>query len=94
MNPTNLMEFKKEVEWWYPHDFMKNLPPELFVGYEASARLSELAREYPSMILSEKRGRFIVRRLDWENTDQFYNRLPKELSDIFDAEHYKQTRLI
>jgi len=35
--------------------------PDLFVGYEASARLSELAKEYPHNIQTKKNGRQMMR---------------------------------
>lgn len=85
---------KKEIEWFYPYDFMREIPNELFVGYEASARLSELTSLYPEMIIAERRGKYIVRKLRLDNIDNFINRLPRELRNIFDAEHYRQTRLI
>lgn len=50
-------------KWFLPHDFMKSSLGELFVGYEASARLSELARDYPDMVESERDGKYIKRRL-------------------------------
>ena len=35
-------------KWWLPQDFMRG--DQYFVGYEAPARLSELAADYPDMI--------------------------------------------
>lgn len=52
--------------WYFPQDFMqKNLGP-CFVGYEASARLSELAKKYPDVFISERDGKYMKRRLDRE----------------------------
>mgnify|MGYP007083469130 CR=1 FL=1 len=48
-------------KWYYPPDFMQN--NHCFVGYEASARLSELAKKYPDEIESDRRGKYIYRRV-------------------------------
>ena len=42
-------------KWWLPQDFMRGGP--YFVGYEASARLSELAADYPEMIETKQEDR-------------------------------------
>ncbi len=52
--------------WWLPKDFMQSHLGDLFVGYEASARLSELASMYPDFIDTEKQGRFKARRINVE----------------------------
>lgn len=67
-------------EWWYPQDFMQEHPSHpLFVGYEASARLSELAKLYPEMIESKKDGKYTVRKLVWSKVHLCYQRMPIEL---------------
>ncbi len=53
--------------WFYPPDFMEESLRNLFVGYEASARFSELAKEYPDLIESRRRGKYFERRLKFEN---------------------------
>lgn len=56
-------------QWWYPPDFM---PPTLelshphFIGYEASARLSELAKDHPGLIESRRKGKYTERRIRME----------------------------
>lgn len=52
--------------WWLASDFMQPGLGELFVGYEASARLSELAKLYPDKIESQQQGKYIARRLKQE----------------------------
>ena len=47
--------------WWLPTDFMKPELGEYFVGYEASARLSELAKQ--NKVESKKIGKYMARRL-------------------------------
>jgi len=51
------------TRWWLPQDFMRPELGELFVGYEASARLSELAKLYPEKIESKRQGKYMARRL-------------------------------
>lgn len=53
-----------DKQWWLPQDFMEN--DEFFVGYEASARLSELAREHEDAIDSVRQGKYIARRIKFE----------------------------
>lgn len=54
---------KDPSAWYYPVDFMSMSLGKLFVGYEASARLSELASDFPEHIESERDGKFIKRRV-------------------------------
>lgn len=68
--------------WFYPPDFMKESLGDYFVGYEASARLSELASKYPDMIESEKRGKYVYRRIKWETYDEWIHKLPNNLRSI------------
>ena len=53
-----------QIKWWYAKDFQHE---PYFVGYEASARMSELARMYPDLIIVEQDGRFRTLRIDWNN---------------------------
>ena len=53
----------KDVVWWYAKNFQQD---PYFVGYEASARMSELANMYPEIIISEKDGRFRTLRINWK----------------------------
>lgn len=65
----------KTKRWWYPVDFMQ-LGASNFVGYEASARLSEIAKKYPDMLASERDGKYMKRRILWENVDTWISQLP------------------
>lgn len=49
------------LRWWLPGDFMKPELGDLFVGWEASARLSELAKM--NMLDTKQEGKFKARRL-------------------------------
>lgn len=63
-----MLSFPK-IEWWKPQDFMQD--DKWFVGYEASARLSELAKMYPEMIESKQDGKYKARRLKLENSQEW-----------------------
>lgn len=71
-----------EKQWWIPPDFMKNNLQEYFIGYEASARLSELASSYPKVFASKKEGKYIARRLNIETMHDWLGSLPKDLRYI------------
>ena len=60
----------KDVVWWYAKNFQQE---PYFVGYEASARMSELANMYPKILLSERDGRFRTLRVLWENKKAIEN---------------------
>ena len=78
-----LMCYNREKrEWFFPPDFMKPELGDLFVGYEASARLSDLARKYPDMIESLKRGKYMYRRIKWEKRGLWIDSLPENLRSI------------
>ena len=53
-----------EKEWWYASDFQKS---PYFVGYEASARMSDIIREYPSLVDVDRDGRFRILRITLNN---------------------------
>lgn len=55
---------RKDVKWWYAKDFQHE---PYFVGYEASARMTELAKMYPEIIIVERDGRFRTLRVNWKN---------------------------
>ena len=51
---------------WYAKDFQH---PPYFVGYEASARMSDLVRMYPEIFIVAKDGRFRTIELNLEEED-------------------------
>jgi len=57
----------KEVKEWTAKDFQNG---KYFVGYEATARMSELATYYPDLIITGKNGRFRTLSINWENTKE------------------------
>src|SRR3990167_8608144 len=74
---------KDSQEWFIPSDFMDPQLDYLFVGYEASARFSELAKKYPDMVQSMPAGKYTKRRIRWETVDQWFSGLPKDLRHAF-----------
>ena len=49
---------------WTAKDFQDG---EFFVGYEATARMSELSKKYPNLLIVGKSGRFRTLSLNLEN---------------------------
>lgn len=54
----------KDKKIWKAIDFQKE---PYFVGYEASARMSELAKIIPEIFTTGKDGRFRTLSINWEN---------------------------
>lgn len=54
----------KDKVWWYAKDFQYG---SYYVGYEATARMSDLIRIYPNVVIAEKDGRFRTLRINWKN---------------------------
>lgn len=52
-------------EWWYAKDFQNG---KYFIGYEATARMSDLIRLYPTLFNVAKDGRFRIISINWDNT--------------------------
>lgn len=71
--------FKK---WWKAQDLMNAGEGHLFIGYEATARLSEIIQEFPQMFEVKKEGRFRLARMRFENGSEWYNTIPKELQSV------------
>lgn len=57
-----MLENKDRI-WWSARDFQSG---KYFVGYEATARMSELVKMFPDMIIWGKDGRYRVIRINWE----------------------------
>lgn len=73
-----LSEALPQKNWWRASDFQKE-QFEIFVGYEATARMSELAKKYPFAFELRQNGRFREMRFRAENARQIYNSIPHEL---------------
>lgn len=59
---------------WTAKDFQSG---KYFVGYEASARMSDLVRMYPDLFIVSKEGRFRVMEINWEEVE-LINELSKK----------------
>lgn len=55
---------------WDARDFQKG---KYFVGYEATARMSELVNMYPTLIIAGKDGRFRTLEINWEDVETINN---------------------
>lgn len=53
----------KNKEVWMATDFQRG---DYFVGYEASARMSDLVRIYPDLFIVDRLGRFRTLSINWE----------------------------
>ena len=65
-----------DKERWYASDFQGG---KYFVGYEASARMSDLLRLYPFLFNIEQDGRFRTMGINWKNNKKVIKALKKEL---------------
>lgn len=68
-----------DKKWWLASDFMKSDLGELFVGYEATARLAELVGENPDMFETERQGRFRAVRMRFETGKEWYEKVNPKL---------------
>lgn len=71
---------------WYAKDFQygKN-----FIGYEATARMSDLIRLYPDILIVGKDGRFRTLEVDWEKEEEI-NDLKEILESIGEEDGYNK----
>lgn len=56
----------KDKKEWKASDFQYG---EYFVGYEASARMSDLLNKYPTLFIVGKDGRFRTLSINWEEKE-------------------------
>jgi len=71
----NAMLKNKDKKYWKAPDFMQG---EYFVGYEASARMSELAKMYSDILTVGKEGRFRTLSVNWEKEKEINDLIQKE----------------
>lgn len=69
-------------EWWLASDFMKPELGELFVGYEATARLAELIGENPDMFETKRIERFRAVRMRFETGKDWYKTISPKLQSM------------
>lgn len=88
------MAKRPNKEWWLPQDFITDDNGFVYVGYEASARLSELAKRYPEMIASQPQGKYLARKIQFDDLVNWLHILPKEYRQVFHITgHTKELRL-
>ncbi len=58
-----MLENPNKIEWT-AKDFQSG---KYFVGYEATARMSDLMRMYPEILIVGRQGRFRTLSINWEN---------------------------
>lgn len=83
----------KSKRWWKSHEVMNAGEADLFIGYEVTARFSELASDYPDMLESKREGKYVIRRMRFETGKQWYYDLPKDLKQVV-TKYYKRDEVI
>ena len=61
----------KDKKTWRATDFQSG---KYFIGYEASARMSDLVRLYPDKFIVGKEGRFRTLQLNWDRIDEEFKK--------------------
>lgn len=84
-----MLRRRHEQKWFYAPDFQKpNMDNEVFVGYEATARISELYQDFPDLIEMKREGKYRYIRIRYENLDGVYSKLPNNVKLIFTDNGY------
>ena len=71
-----------EQEWFYPYDFMPprlGMGDECFVGYEATARLSEIHRGSFKLTEAVRDGKYKKHRLILDNVRAHLHEIPEDM---------------
>lgn len=66
-----------QIKEWYAKDFQSG---KYFVGYEATARMTDLMNKYPNLFIVGKDGRFRTLSINWEEKE-LIDMLKKEIED-------------
>lgn len=64
-----------KVKSWKASDFQSG---KYFVGYEASARMSDLIRKYPFLFKVDRVGRFRTLEMDFKHNKKLIKQMKKE----------------
>lgn len=75
---------RDKTHYFIPPDFMQDGLGELFVGYEASARLSGLDRKYPGLFITIKLDKYMRRKINWAKESEWYPLLPDNLKKVIE----------
>ena len=68
----------RHKQWWRASDFQQPID-NLFIGYEASARMSELSKLYPDAFNIRQNGRFREMQFKFSDAENIQKKLPHEL---------------
>lgn len=78
---------REPKRWFFVYDFMRPDLGELFVGYKASARVPELAAEYPDMFEAQGDGKYLKRRIRFDFMNEWVNTLDKPYRELVIREY-------
>lgn len=84
-----VMRRRKIQIWFTASDFMKPELGDLFVGYEASARVSELIKKYPDAFNIRRDGKYRNFSFRFENLKQIRNLFEPDLVETMDQELHR-----
>jgi hypothetical protein len=77
----------KTQDWFYAPDFMQtSTPSDCWIGYEASAVLSRLTRDYPTMFETKKEGKYRYVRFIFKNLKLIEETVPRKVWELVDYE--------
>ena len=73
-----IMANNRDREWWFVKDIINagEGTDNWYVGYEASARMAELAKKFPDMFETRDDGKYKKRRVRWEAMSEWFEELP------------------
>src|SRR5690348_16395794 len=87
---ARMIMMKGKQEWFYAPDFQKpDMPQELYVGYEATARMSDVCKEYPYMVEKKKEGKYRYIRFRFEAIDDIFNMSTPVMADWLDGVFFR-----
>lgn len=97
----NTMLENKNKTIWTAKDF-QDTNSDYFIGYEASARMSELAKWFPDLIKKGKDGRFRTLSINWDNIQNllgkkgkcYCGRIGEWMYDPYDLEIYGEENVV
>lgn len=77
---------RESNKWFYPYEFMNPELGSLYVGYKAPTRIAEMHKKYPRLFETRSEDKYVQRRLNTKQRNQWYEYLDKELQDVVDRE--------
>ena len=89
-----IMCINKTKTWWKSYDLLNATDGnnDLFIGYEVTARFSELASTYPDMFENKREGKYIIRRMRFETGRDWWHNLPKDMQQLI-SKYYKREQV-